>query len=139
MKLGQKSPKPATCGTSTPYIPSVELGQARAILAGVPPVERLRLLAALTLEAAAEVQSSAPEPADDRWLSVNEFAEIVGQHPQTIRKLTRAGLIPAEDIRRKAGQRAIYRYRRSAADAYVSRNRQPLRVPRGPRRLNSAA
>ena len=53
---------------------------------------------------------------DDRWLTVDEAAEQIKVHPETIRRWLREGKIEGVLISRSAG----YRIRQSALDNFLN-------------------
>jgi excisionase family DNA binding protein len=62
----------------------------------------------------------------DEWLTVTEAAQLIGYHPDTVRKLVRAGEIQS----RKFGP--LWQVNRAALLAYVARVKK-LGEKRGPK------
>lgn len=60
---------------------------------------------------------------EERWLTVEQVAELLQVNPETVRRWIRSGELPVLDL---GGPKTGYRIKRSEVDAFIAQRHGPV-------------
>ncbi len=60
---------------------------------------------------------------EERWLTVEQIAELLQVNPETVRRWIRSGELPVLDL---GGPKTGYRIKRSEVDSFISQRYGPV-------------